>query len=96
MDLKKVFSEFRDARDEQAAPPASMSQAEINCFDAMFRDAIIDAALPANRDCGPAMLALRDRLMAEMQALRRVANRGLGQTLYRLFTTIEQRLVRKR
>ena len=38
----------------------------------------------------------RDRLMAEMQALRRVANRGLGQTLYRLFTTIEQRLVRKR
>ena len=38
----------------------------------------------------------RDRLMAEMQALRRVANRGLGQTLYRLFTTNEQRLVRKR
>lgn len=28
-------------------------------------DAIIDAGLPANRDCGPAMIALRDRLLAE-------------------------------
>jgi phosphatidylserine/phosphatidylglycerophosphate/cardiolipin synthase-like enzyme len=28
-------------------------------------DAIIDTALPANRACGPAMLALRDRLLAE-------------------------------
>jgi hypothetical protein len=37
----------------------------------------------------------RDRLMAEIQALRTVANRGVGQTLYRLFTTIEQRLARK-
>jgi hypothetical protein len=36
-----------------------------------------------------------ERLMAENQALRRVANRGVGQTLYRLFTGLEQRFSRK-
>jgi hypothetical protein len=43
-ELKRIFSEYAHARDEPAAlPAAAMSQAEINCFDALFRDAIIDA-----------------------------------------------------
>lgn len=40
-DLKRLFSEF--ARDAAVQVPAAMSQAEINCFGALFRDAIIDA-----------------------------------------------------
>ena len=41
--LETIFEKFLLMSDEQAALPTALSQTEINCIDAMFRDEIIDA-----------------------------------------------------
>jgi hypothetical protein len=50
---------------------------------------------PENQPSPVAVNIELERLVAENLALRRVANRGVGQTLYRLFTGLEQRFSRK-